>query len=169
MPMLSLISLLALSACFTRIDLYDYAGGGKPTISASPLIAAVGGFIEVSVQATYGVDERSRIEAEQSFRTEIGICASKEGEFRADIACPFSVYPDAALPGPLILEMQNEPTIVRDATLQRGESITITHTVRLTATEPSTFMLMGAYLFGSERGWSSPLIDSDEVVIVTFR
>ena len=134
---------IALSACTGPTNQYDYPEKQLPTVEVSSTTARVGEPVRVTETQVIRFLEESRRPVHTYEKLELGACI-----VNAEPRVQFGMcnYPDDATGPVTLLDGTSYKKAFTDVTVERGDTITLTHTYVLTATEPVSFEL-GAVLW----------------------
>jgi hypothetical protein len=159
----ALIALLALSGCFTPKGYYDLVTLVQPVVTSEATTAAAGELLEVIVTSGVGLSTRSERE-EEVYWYRLGICLVPPAPPILSDTCSL-VVPEG-------LELAEGDSLSHDGevTVLRGQTVTLTHRVRFTASAPVDVTAIGLhYSLGSDGGiggWTMSL--EEQRVTVTF-
>ena len=162
-----LVSLLALSGCFTPKGYFDLVTLVQPVVTSEVTTAAAGEYVEVTVTSGVSLPSLSG-RAEEDYWYRVGICLVRQAP-----PLPFeSCNTDLPIVVPEGLELAEGDSLSHagEVTVLRGQTVTLTHRVRFTASAPVDVTAIGLhYSLGSSGGIGGVIYSLEEQrVTVTF-
>lgn len=163
----ALAALLSLSGCFTPKGYFDLVTLVQPVVTSEVTTAAAGEFLEVIVTSGVRLAALSgRAEAEYWYR--LGICLVPQAPPIPAGAC--RVEDSFVVPEGLELAEGESLSHDGEVTVLRGQTVTLTHRVRFTASAPGDVTAIGLhYSLGSSGDIGGVIMSLEEQrVTVTF-
>lgn len=163
----ALVSLLALSGCVTPKGYFDLVTLVQPAVTSDVTTATAGEYVEVIVTSGVSLPSLSG-RAEEEYWYRVGICLVPQAP-----PLPFeSCNTDLPLVVPEGLKLAEGDSLSHagEVTVLRGQTVTLTHRVRFTASAPGDVTVIGLhYSLGSSGGIGGVIYSLEEQrVTVTF-